>query len=627
MLFYVEKIILWLKNGYVRTLDFENDKVNVITGNSKTGKTAIKEIFDYCFCGSESVISEARIGNNVQWYGIKFHINNKTYTIARGEYKDSYHLSSDYYFSSTGEIPELPNAMINEKELKQIIETEFSINSDVSFLYGGKKIKQGSKISFRYFLLFNVLSGDVIAHSKEYFDKMNDEKYSEALHRIFDLALNITSIKNILIHQRIEEAENEKKRLEKRAKDVELSIKEREHKIRLIIKQAKENQIISSTISDDEECIRLINEYVTSGLFQDSVSEESEKLRKLEKTKQELEIKIRRLTRFKKSLKEYRERLKNEADALSPVQYLLDDFTSHLSDSEYLMFLQGLSHELESIKKEIKTKYPFEVEVDTTIKGLREKLDEIQKEISETPVIIDEVVPENLKYIALGEIKYKLSLILEQNIDSEGIKSDIDKKDGEISDLRNEYVDPTEKRNTTVDALNEYIQIYLDEAQSALDEYANYKSDFDYKTKTLRLRKLRVVAPASITSSSDHMFMHLCMFLGMHNFILNSGSEYIIPFLIADQPSRPYFNNKSSEDYRDTTDYLKDKDDWSKVQSIFKLFESFIENILREGKHFQIIVLEHVSEDAWEGCKYVHLVDVFDGTNNALIPPQEIRKE
>ena len=56
MRFYINKLLLWLKDGSLRTLKFENDKVNVITGNSKTGKTAILEIIDYCLCGSNAVI-------------------------------------------------------------------------------------------------------------------------------------------------------------------------------------------------------------------------------------------------------------------------------------------------------------------------------------------------------------------------------------------------------------------------------------------------------------------------------------------------------------------------------------------------------------------------------------------
>ena len=130
MKFYIDKLLLWLKDGNLRTLEFENDKVNIITGNSKTGKTAILEIIDYCLCGSREtvVISQEHIGENVKWYGIRFGINDKIFTIARGEISDDGKFSNDYYFSQMGEIPEVPCIKMEEQELKKIIEPEFSID-------------------------------------------------------------------------------------------------------------------------------------------------------------------------------------------------------------------------------------------------------------------------------------------------------------------------------------------------------------------------------------------------------------------------------------------------------------------------------------------------------------------
>ena len=87
-----------------------------------------------------------------------------------------------------------------------------------------------------------------------------------------------------------------------------------------------------------------------------------------------------------------------------------------------------------------------------------------------------------------------------------------------------------------------------------------------------------------------------------------------------DQPSRPYFNN-STFDYNMSKESLSEKDDWNKVKEIFKLMDMFFENILNDNKHFQIILLEHVSIDAWAGCNNIHLVEIFDGIDNALIPP------
>lgn len=102
MNFYIEKMVLWLKDGRRREIEFQNDKINIVTGNSKTGKTAILEIIDYCFCGSESNISFENIGENVSWYGLNFYINGKKYTIARGELKNETLYSDEYYFSSIG---------------------------------------------------------------------------------------------------------------------------------------------------------------------------------------------------------------------------------------------------------------------------------------------------------------------------------------------------------------------------------------------------------------------------------------------------------------------------------------------------------------------------------------------
>lgn len=626
MRFYIEKLVLWLKSGNQRIINFENNKINVITGNSKTGKTAILEIFDYCFCGSKSNISEARIGKNVLWYGLKFHINDKTYTIARGEYKNKNELSKEYYFSSTGDIPNLPSSTIGEEDLKKIIEKEFSINSDVVFPFGGTKIKQGSKISFRYFLLFNILSGDVVAHSTDYFDRMHDIKYQEALHRIFDLALSITTIENIMIMHAIETKEKQKTRSEKELEKINISIENREKSLNIIAKKAKENKIISSDISDVDECIKQLNDILSTGKIQEVESIESEELKKLRFDKQSVEIQIKKLKRFKNTLKRYKRNLRKQSDALSPIQYLLKEFSSHISDNEYLQFLNNLSLELESIKIDIKTKYPFEYDVDSKIKELEKKRDSIQTEIEIIPDISDEAVTDNQRYIVLGELKSSLLSIVSQNFDTTEIHKKIEDIDEQISSLKSKYIDTTEKRKSIVDALNDYIQIYIDNACDALGEYGNYKSNFDYKAKALRLRQPMATAPASITSSSDHLFMHLCMFLGMHHLIINNKNPYIMPFLIIDQPSRPYFNNREY-DYKDSVTNLSSKDDWSKVQSIFTLLDFFMENILNKEENFQILLLEHVPTDTWSDCNHINLVEVFDGNDNALIPPNEILED
>ena len=398
---------------------------------------------------------------------------------------------------------------------------------------------------------------------------------------------------------------------------INISVGNRDSNIRNIVKKAKENKIISSDINDINECIEQLNDIIKAGRIKETTSSDNDELKKLRFEKQTIEIQINKLKQFKNTLKKYKSNLKKESDALSPIQYILKEFSNRVPDNEYLQFLRNLSLELENIKIEIKTKYPFEYDVDSKIKELEKKRKSIQEKIETIPDISDEALTDNQRYIILGELKSNLLPILFQNFDTKNTQEKIEAVEKYISYLKSKYVDPTEKRKSMINALNDYIQIYLNNVSKALGEYGDYKSDFDYKNKALRLRQPRPVAPASITSSSDHLFMHLCMFLGMHHLIMNNKNPYIIPFLIIDQPSRPYFNNKES-DYEEILNSLNNKNDWSKVQSIFRLLDYFIKNILEEG--FQIILLEHVPTDTWNNCRYINLVDVFDGSKNALIP-------
>lgn len=189
-----------------------------------------------------------------------------------------------------------------------------------------------------------------------------------------------------------------------------------------------------------------------------------------------------------------------------------------------------------------------------------------------------------------------------------------------LDELEEQQSSVGEIRTMAINTLNEFIQHYIKVAKTALDEYGEYRAWFDYKKSTLFLKRNQASSVANISSSSDHLFLHLCLFAGLHNMLLMERSKYVPSFLVIDQPSRPYFNTQDYS-YADSEASIAKKDDWSKVKCIFSLWDSFFDIILSQKKHFQIIMLEHVSESAWVGCNHINLVDTFDGLENALIPP------
>lgn len=200
------------------------------------------------------------------------------------------------------------------------------------------------------------------------------------------------------------------------------------------------------------------------------------------------------------------------------------------------------------------------------------------------------------------------------------IAKNVQEKEHQLEQLEASYASIGETRVLTIETLNDFIQTYIAISKDALDEYGDYCARFDYKKAALTLRKSKSTTIANISSSSDHLYMHLCLFAGLHHMLLSQKSLYVPSFLILDQPSRPYFNASGEYDYNESEAVITNKDDWSKVRDIFKLWNSFFSLILSQGNHFQIIMLEHVSESAWHGYEHVNLVEVFDGVHNALIP-------
>lgn len=626
MKFHISKILLWMKDAPLRTLEFENNKINVITGNSKTGKTAILEIIDYCLCGSNEtvVISDEHIGENVLWYGLQFCLNDKTYTIARGAISHKGEFSSDFYFSQIGEIPSKPYAKLDIGAMKSILDSEFGIDDQLTITHGTSKLKRNSRLSFRYFLMMNTLSKDIIENGKMFFDKLHIDRYRDAWPEVFDLSFGVIDAHTLEAQRRIIALTQDIANLENKLLRLESKRQSIDKKVSLLIKQAKEASLISADLYGDE-AVAALKELVTTGeprlVGGYTPQTEYERLRA---EHDKLSAQLGKLSRFKLSYSKYKSELKKDEDSLKPIEYIREHFSDVLS-GEYLQYIDLLTQDLVLVRQALKNKQPFEYDVDNRIREIEKELASLDEKLALTPNVSFPTIPIAQRLITYGRIQESFNAIDADLPDDSEIQRELEQRDKELEELRQHDTSVEAKRNVTINALNDHIQAYITLAKEALDEYGTYLASFDYKNKRLDLRKDRESILAKISSSSDHLYVHLCLFAGIHHMLMSLRSKYVPSFLIMDQPSKPYFKKEDNFDYKDSQTALRQKGDWSKVCGIFSLWDHFMSNICKQGDEFQIIVLEHVEEDAWKECTYVKLVEVFDGISNALIPPNESR--
>jgi hypothetical protein len=76
-------IVVFSHDGRARELPLQPGRVNVVTGASKTGKSALVDIVDYCFGASQCRVPEGPIRRCVSWFGVRLQLDKGQAFIAR----------------------------------------------------------------------------------------------------------------------------------------------------------------------------------------------------------------------------------------------------------------------------------------------------------------------------------------------------------------------------------------------------------------------------------------------------------------------------------------------------------------------------------------------------------------
>ncbi|MDD6485580.1 MAG: DUF3732 domain-containing protein [Spirochaetales bacterium] len=609
MKFNILKVILWLKSGNVRELKFEPEKINLITGDSSTGKTDIINIIYYCLFDENRKITESIINENVDWYGIKLQINDKLYTVCRYRIEDG-HTSDKFFFSSTGEIPNHPEVNNTKHDVKSIIETEFSISKDTNIPFGGKYIQKGSKISLDYLLMLNLLDVSIIENQDIYVAFQNIPRYREALERVFYLSLGIETVENITAREKYNSLSDEIKKLE-RKQEVMNNQKVLFHdELQDIVNKVKSYGLIKNELGLDDSVkqIEILLENLDS---KDIYAEESER----EKLKTQLTLiqyKLRNLTNFQDEYQKYQDTQKKNLESLQPIDYLLKKDNELVKTSIYEDILQAYKDQISEIKKITSDKSPINNQIRSVQIDLEGKKKEIESLLSNLPEEDNSFNSDKEKIYFLGQIKSKLELYKAVD-DKENYSTQIETLKEQLD--RISVVDISTKRDNSKTIAESYMKSYMDIIRTSLENYKDYIPSFDIKGKSLQFINPTKNIVETIGSSSNHMFMQLLFSLGVHMLAFVNKSKFLAPFLIIDQLSRPYYGKNNEKKNMDSSDE-------SKIKNAFKLLNEFIKQIHSENGNFQMIVLEHIPVEYVSDLENIHVVEEFFN-GNALIPHSE----
>lgn len=180
----IRELVLYGYNGKVRHLPFALGKVNIITGRSRSGKSAIGDIIDYCMGGDSCNIADGTVRDNVSWYGLLLQFDDERVFVARKNPEKGQQTTSVAYIEVGDkiEVPESCDFSANtnsagiERALTQRIGIAENLNTPPD---GQSRLPLAANI--RHALYYCFQGQDEIAAKNFLFHRQSDDFVTQAI--------------------------------------------------------------------------------------------------------------------------------------------------------------------------------------------------------------------------------------------------------------------------------------------------------------------------------------------------------------------------------------------------------------------------------------------------------------
>lgn len=651
MYFQILKLILWPKTAdEPRIVEFKKGVVNVISGSSKTGKSSVIPIIDYCLGAGKCAIPVGVIRENCSWFGILVETLEGQKLFARRE-PGALQTTGDM-FVLDGPSVEIPHQIEERNTTVDAVKNtlnrlggltglDFDPSGDAGF---------SARPSFRDMMAFTFQPQNIIANPNVLFFKADTTEHREKLKIIFPYVLGAVTpailearweldrLQRILRRKETElrglEAANEAWRAEARGwlgQAIELGLLP--PNLRLPEQWAEIIELLRSLPTSKSPAVPSIEglDVALSRLVTLRVEEE-EAARKLNMHRQRLN----ELRRLLESSDAYGGAIKIQRDRLEISRWLisleadLDDPLVKVAGagSGSIMALcealEGLEVQLQShpslsdtLNKEmVRQRAATEVTIDK-LNAVRREIGELERKSKEAEDVAFQF--DRIERF-LGRVEQAL-----KTYDSYDQTSELR---AEISDLRAQIL---VLQRTIAEGDIKRIQ------ENAIDQLQNTTSrliprmDAEWADAPIRLviseLTVKVIRGRrddylwEIGSGANWLAYHVTLVLALQEFFLKSVNHSVPGFLVFDQPSQVYFPKRRTEVADDVrSSELRDED----IAAVRKVFAVLGEEVRASEGRLQVIVLDHADEGVWGGLDSVILTEEWRGEK--LVPEHWIQR-
>jgi hypothetical protein len=654
------KIILWPKNTDLRPriIPFEPGKINVISGDNGTGKSALTWIVDYCLGSEKCSIPVGLIRELTGWFGLHLKLANTEMIIARRNPEDQQSTSDLYWNEGLKlDVPAIvqKNARVDDlknrfNQIAHLPSLDFSTDDVVG--YAGRP-------SSRDMAAFNFQPQHIVANPYTFFFKADTTEHREKLRIIFPLVLGSIDATTLAKQRELKDAEREYDKLRRELEARTTAARAWEAEVESYYLQAKGLGLLADAPSPgpnwgldkyllelgrvpdsvrqmDLPEVREGTNEAASGEFLRVAAEEDQ----LAQDTGSLKRRLDKIEQLSASLNDYGSSFTSQEDRLEGVGWLEEKLRDnhecpvcaavHTDGNARLTELQALAREMKTLAVSVRqAPAKLDQEQATLRQELRDKETLLSRARQKRKFLEERTAAFAAQrqrvrqiYLFVGRVEQALENVMSsRNVDD--LQDKAKALAERLARLRRELDGKSrqDRLNAAIDKVSARIADY---AKSLRLEHATENVRLNTRELTLQFRPLsgRTDFLWEVGSGQNWVGYHLAGLLALHEHFNSLPQNPVPRFLMIDQPSQVYFpeawptmdqtpgGNKPSERSPD-------------IEGVRRIFAALSEFITVLKGQFQVIVTEHAGSITWQGIDNVHLVANWrEGHDDFLIPAE-----
>ena len=653
------KVILWPKDTShaPRIIPFEPGRINIISGESGSGKSTITWIIDYCLGSEKCSIPVGLIRNVTGWFGLHLRLANTEMIVARRNPGDQ-QATEDMYWDERVEV-EVPPVIVRKNARVEDLKTRLNQICNLPSLdfAGGEDVGFGGRPSFRDMVSFNFQPQHIVANPYTFFYKADTTGNREKLQIIFPLVLGAITASTLATLRDLKDAEREHDRLRRELTARLNAAHAWEAEVQSYYLQARGLGLLpgseppQATWSLDKYVLELrkVPAYVRA-LDIPEVQEGTNEAAAVEFTRvanEEDELaqeagsirrRLEKIEQLSSALDQYGTDLVTQEDRLQGLgwfeQRVQDTHTCpvcsavHADGNQRLADLQTLAREMKTLTASV---HQAPAKLDQELAALRTELREKESSFSkarqkrkyletQSAALAAERQKVRQIYLFVGRVEQALdNVTASRNVDE--LKAQVQRLAGRIAELRR-GLDPSAQRERINAAVTKVSTRIADYARLLQLEHAEENIRLNIRELTLEFHPLsgRTDFLWEVGSGQNWVGYHVAGLLALHEHFIGLSENPVPSFLVIDQPSQVYFPEAwpSMDQAPEATGKTDRSPDIEGVHRIFTALSDFLTTI---SAQFQIIVTEHAGAITWRGLRHVHVVGNWrEGHDEFLIP-------